>query len=230
MKKTITLLALMFTAAASMGQTKSFLDMPYVEVTGFADTLVTPNEIFIRIILSESDVKNKVSLEQQERKLVTGLKSLGIDTEKQLTTTDMQSDFKRYVLKQKDILKSKEYLLKVSDAQSATKVFIKLEEQGLANASIESVNHTDRDQLKNACRSNAVRNAQQKARALTSAVGAGVGAPLHIMDYSNDDGGIQPRMMLRTKIMADAVEEALPQIDFEKIRISVSVNVKFQIK
>ncbi len=230
MKKTITLLTLMFTAAASMGQTKSFLDMPYVEVNGVADTLVTPNEIFIRILLSETDVKNKVSVEQQERKLVTVLKSMGIDTEKQLTTTDMQSDFRRYVLKQKDILKSKEYMLKVGDATTATKVFIKLEEQGLANASVERVNHTDREQLNNICRSNAVRNAQQKARALTSAVGASVGSPLHIMDYSNDDGGIQPRMMLRTKIMADAVEEALPQIDFEKIRISVSVNVKFQIK
>jgi uncharacterized protein YggE len=230
MKKTIALVACVFTAAMSMGQTKSFLDMPYVEVNGFADTLVTPNEIFIRILLSEADLKNKVSLEQQERKLVTGLKSMGIDIEQQLTTTDMQSDFKRYVLKQKDILKSKEYLLKVSDAQTATKVFIKLEEQGLANASVESVNHSEKDQLKNACRSNAVRNAQQKARALTSAVGAGVGAPLHIMDYSNDDGGMQPRIMIRGTATTDTMQDALPQIDFEKIRISVSVNVKFQIK
>jgi len=39
--------------------------------------------------LHEADVKNKISLEDQERKMVAGLKLLGINTEKDLTTSDI---------------------------------------------------------------------------------------------------------------------------------------------
>lgn len=214
-------------------QTKSFLDIPYIEVNGSADTLVTPNEIFISIVIAEADVKNKISLEEQERKMVSGLKSLGINTERDLTTSDMQSNFKYYVLKQKDVMKTKSYTLKVGDAVLATRVFMQLEELGIANANVERVGHSDMVKLKNICRTYSVKNAFDKARALTLPIGAFVGAPLHIVDYSNDaDGGIQPagQIRIRGMAMADAIQETQPQIDFEKIRISMSVNVKFMLK
>jgi uncharacterized protein len=231
MIKTLVFILCLFVGFTSKGQNKSFLDVPYIEVNGVGDTLVTPNEIVISILLSEADVKNRISLEEQERKMVSGLKSMGIRTEKQLTTNDIQSSFRFYVLKQKDILKSKEYKLTVGDAVTATRVFMKLEELGIANANVESVSHTDKDKLKNSCRSKAMRNAHEKANSLTKPVGANVGAPLHIMDYSNDsDGDVRTMVKIRGAVMADAVQESLPQIDFEKIKISVAVNVKFQIK
>ena len=59
----------LFVTNGVKAQVKSFLDMPYLEVNGNADTLVTPNEIWIGITISEADVKNKVSLEEQERKM-----------------------------------------------------------------------------------------------------------------------------------------------------------------
>jgi len=214
-------------------QMKTFLDVPYIEVYGSADTLVTPNEIYISILVAEADVKNKISLEEQERKMVAGLKSLGINTEKDLTTSDMQSNFRYYVLKQKDVMKTKSYTLKVGDAVFATRVFMKLEELGIANANLERVGHSDMIKLKNVCRTNAVKNAYDKAKALTSPIGASVGAPLHIADFSNDGDGItQPLKDIRIRgmAMADATQEELPKIDFEKIRISMNVSVKFMLK
>lgn len=214
-------------------QMKTFLDVPYIEVYGSADTLVTPNDIYISILVAEADVKNKISLEEQERKMVAGLKSLGINTEKELTTSDMQSNFRYYVLKQKDVMKTKSYTLKVGDAVLATRVFMKLEELGIANANLERVGHSDMIKLKNVCRTNAVKNAYDKAKALTSPIGASVGAPLHIADFSNDGDGItQPLKDIRIKgmAMADATQEELPKIDFEKIRISMNVSVKFMLK
>jgi len=233
MKKINLLIITAFFFMSSFGQTKSFLDLPYIEVNGSADTLVTPNEIFIKITIAETDVKNKISLEDQERKMVAGLKSLGINTEKNLTMSDMQSNFRYYVLRQKDVMKSKEYMLKVGDAVLATKVFIKLEDLGIANASVEKVGHSDMENLKNLCRTKAMENALKKANALTKPIGAAIGSPLHIVDYSNDaepESRSSPMVGMKAMMMNDASAMELPEISFEKIKISLSVNVKFQLK
>jgi hypothetical protein len=68
---------------------------------------VTPNEIFIKIIITEKDTRDKISVEELEIKMVNLLKGLGIDTEKDLTTNDMTSNFRFYILRSKDILKTK---------------------------------------------------------------------------------------------------------------------------
>ncbi len=234
MKKLILVSLLGLFAHGSSAQMKTFLDVPYIEVFGSADTLVTPNEIYISIMIAEADVKNRTSLEEQERKMVAGLKSLGINTEKELTTSDMQSNFKYYVLKQKDVMKTKSYSLKVGDAVLATRVFMKLEELGIANANLDRVGHSDMVKLKNLCRTNAVKNAYDKAKALASPIGASVGAPLHISDFSNDgDGATQlasSQIRIRGMSTLNEVKETLPQIDFEKIRISMNVSVKFMLK
>lgn len=213
-------------------QTKSFLDVPYIEVNGYADTLVTPNEIFIKIQLSEADTKDRISLEELERRMVAGLKVLGINTEKELTTSSIQSNFRYYALKQKDVLKTKEYKLKVGDAVLATRVFMKLEELGIANAEVEKVGHSDISKIKNICRTRAILDAREKAISLTKPINQQIGGALLISDYSNDaDGQVQVAKQDGLRMMrAGAESVALPQIDFEKIRITLSVAVKFLIK
>ncbi len=131
-------LYLTFTISA-FSQTKNFIDQPYIEVNGYADTLVTPNQIFIKIVISEKDSRNKLSLEEQENKMITILNSLNIKTETDLTTSDMLSNYKFYFLKAKDILKTKEYILKVNNATMASDVFIQLENIGISNTSIDFV-------------------------------------------------------------------------------------------
>jgi uncharacterized protein YggE len=232
MKMILGFLTMMLLSTTINAQVKSFLDLPYLEVNGNADTMVTPNEIWINITINEADVKNKISLEEQERKMVSALKGMGINTEKDLVTSGMQSDFRFYVLKQKDVMKSKEYKLKVGDAVTATKVFIKLEEIGIANAAIERVGHSEMEKLQNICRSSAILNARQKALALTQPVGATLGGLLHVADFSGSDSGLGDRLMLRVRgvsTMADN-EEELPQINFEKIKVSISIQAKFGIR
>ena len=50
-KLSLTLIFLL-TIFISQAQTKSFLDQPYLEVAGSADTLVMPNEIYIKVLLT----------------------------------------------------------------------------------------------------------------------------------------------------------------------------------
>ena len=106
--KKISLIALFaFLFFKGKAQTKTFIDQPYIEVAGNADTMVIPDEIFIKIEISEADTKNKTSVEELERKMYDALKAMGIDVEKNLTTSDMASNFKNYFLRGKQVLKSK---------------------------------------------------------------------------------------------------------------------------
>lgn len=95
MKKFIIVAAIIAaTPFAGKSQSKNFIDQPYIEVTGHADSLVTPNEIFIKITISERDSKDKISVEEIESKMVEGLKTLSINIEKDLTTGDLASNYR----------------------------------------------------------------------------------------------------------------------------------------
>jgi len=224
---TLFFIALVFAAQAQM---KSFIDQPYVEVAGSADTLVTPDEIYIKINISEKDTKNKTSVEELERKMFDALKAMGIDVEKNLTTSDLSSNFKTYFLKSKDIMKSKDYMLKVKDAVTATKVFIKLEDLGISNSSIDHVDYSKMEEMKNIMRTKAIENAKLRAIALTKPLQQGIGPAIFISD--NEVYPIRPLAREAKLNLYEASDsaQALPQIDFEKIEVSSNVNAKFILK
>ena len=213
----------------SIAQTKSFIDQPYIEVNGNADTLVTPNEIFIKIIISEKDTKDRVSVEELERKMITTLKNLSIDVEKDLTNSDMMSNYKFHLLKQKDVIKTKEYMLKVKDANTLNKVFIKLEDLGISNTSIDRVNHTDLENLKNMCRSKAIEKARQKAISLTKPINQTIGNAILITD--NEANYVMPYATRGVMVMMDKAEDNQESnIQFEKIKVEASISAKFILK
>ena len=224
---TLFFIALVFAGQAQM---KSFIDQPYVEVAGSADTLVTPDEIYIKINISEKDTKNKTSVEELERKMFDALKAMGIDVEKNLTTSDLSSNFKTYFLKSKDIMKSKDYMLKVKDAVTATKVFIKLEDLGISNSSIDHVDYSRMEEMKNIMRTKAIENAKLRAIALTKPLQQGIGPAIFISD--NEVYPIRPLAREAKLNLYEASDsaQALPQIDFEKIEVSSNVNAKFILK
>jgi uncharacterized protein YggE len=226
-KLTVLFLSVLF---AGKAQVKSFIDQPYVEVAGSADTMVTPNEIYIKMEISEKDTKNKTSVEELERKMFNALKSMGIDVEKNLTTSDLSSNFKNYFLKGKEVLKSKEYMLKVKDAVTATKVFIKLEDLGISNRSIDHVDYSDMEGMKNLMRTKAIENAKARAIALTKPLQQQIGPAIYISD--NEVYPIRP-LARQAKINlyeAKAADQELSQIDFEKIEVSSNNNAKFILK
>jgi uncharacterized protein YggE len=223
----------LLTFLAGQAQTKNYIDQPYIEVSGSADTLVTPNEIFIRILLTEKDTRDRVSIEELENNMVNSLKGLGIVTEKDLTTADMTSNFKFYLLKSKDVMKTKLYTLKVADAVTASNVFIKLEEIGISNTSIERVDHSDLENIKNIMRTNAISKAKETAIAMTKSINQTVGQAIHIADTENYSQQLQGRVAgIQIRCASGGLNESknLPKIEFEKIKISANINAKFILK
>jgi uncharacterized protein YggE len=232
--KRFTLLASMLSFVFSANsQTKNFIDQPYIEVSGSADTLVTPNEIYIRILLSEKDTRDRLSIEELEQKMADALKGIGIDIEKDLTTSDMTSNFKSYLLKAKDIIKNKVYTLRVTDAVTASKVFIKLEEVSISNTSIERVDHSDLDYLKNKMLTKAIVDAKERANALTKPLNQTVGLAIYIVDAENVNQQLQGRVagiQIRGISSFNDSYKELRRIEFEKIKVVANINVKFVLK
>jgi len=214
-------------------QTKNFIDQPYIEVIGSEDTLVIPNEIYIKIVISEKDTRDKISLEQLEQSLIEGLVQIGIDVNKNLSSSDMVSNFKYYFLKGKNIIKTKEFTLKVPDATSATKVFTKLEEIGISQTHIERVDHSDLKSIRNLVRLKAIADARTTATLLSNSINQKIGQAIHIYE---ENGIPKSRLAVPAQViitgygMRKAKEELSPVIQFEKIKVSSEVTVKFVLR
>ncbi len=229
---TASMLLLSWTA---MSQQKNFIDQPYLEVTGSADSLVTPNEIYIRIFITEKSTKDKISLQEMEASMYRGLHDIGINTEKDLRVHEMASTFKTYLLKGNSVMKSREYILIVKDANTAGNVFIELEKLDIGSSSIFAVNHTGIENIKNVLRSKAVENAKERATAFTKPLGQSVGGAIHIEEQNNNitvnnhniNAGAGRASNTITQLYG--VDKSL-DIDFAKITVNASINVKFALK
>ncbi len=209
-------------------QSKNFLDVPYLETSARVDTLVIPDRIYLSITIQEKDSKGRISVEEQENRMAQKLESLGIDLEKQLVIRDLSSDFKTYFLRSKNVLKRKQYTLIVYDGLTAGKVLGALEDIGIANTYLKKTEYSKMASLELGLKSKAMVKAQKKALALTQPLGQKVGPAIHIMDsYVTAPVAYAPRKMAITE-MDLATEESL-EINFEKIRVETTLQVKFKL-
>ena len=215
-------------------QEKNFIDKPYLEVQGKADTLVTPNRIYIDVLISEKDVKGKKSVEELENDMLTKLKSLGIDVDKNVAMQDMMSNYKKFFLKQTDIQKSKSYSILVYDAKTTAKVFIGLEEIGLSNVRIDKLEHSEERKLQLLMNSKAIENAKANAVSFTKPLGQTVGKAIfigNVYDIRNKRSNTELSMRLGISAQKSYnAEDYNTNIEFEKITISSEIGVRFALE
>jgi uncharacterized protein YggE len=230
------LLTLIFTSVTAFSQEKNFIDKPYLEVQGKADTLVTPNRIYIDVLISEKDTKGKKSVEDLENEMLTKLKSLGIDTEKNVTMQDMMSNYKKFFLKQTDIQKAKSYSILVYDAKTTAKVFIGLEEVGISNVRIDKLEHSEEKKIQLTINSKAMENAKANAISFTKPLGQNIGKALFINQTKNIAyrGNVNEIRIRGTSTIGGNYDlksqNYNENIEFEKIKISSEIGVRFALE
>ncbi len=232
MKKILPLI-LFVVIANGFSQTKNFIDQPYIETMSKVDTLVTPDMIFMNIIITEQDTKGKISVEELESKMETVLKSLDIDTKKDLTLNDLASNFKKYFLRRQDVLKSKSYTLILEDAITAGKVIIALENLKISNVTIEKTEYSAIEELKLTLKSKAVLKAKTQAQFMAEPLGQKVGSPIFISDLSGNSiyRSYEGRpAQISMKFDAAAQEYKPADISFEKIKVESIISIKFKIE
>ena len=233
MRKIIVFILLLF-ITKNFSQTKNFIDLPYIETSAKVDTLVTPDRIFLTILITEKDTKNRTSVEELESKMNLKLKSLSIITEKQLTLNDLSSNYKKYFLKQQDILKNKSYSLVVYDAKTASKVIAALEEEEISNVSLEKTEYSKTEELLLILKGKAIVKAKNTAISLTKPSNQKVGNAIYMTDsnsVSNMFRDKASKIVLRGMASLQAESDYDPiAISFEKIKIETQVNVNFKLE
>jgi uncharacterized protein YggE len=231
-KKNILLAFAIVYSLAGFSQQKNFIDQPYIETNAQVDTLITPDRIYLSILVMEKDTKGKTSVEELESKMESTLKRLGINTKENLTLNDLASNFKKYFLKQQDVHKSKAYTLMVNDAQTAGKVIIALEKIDISNVSFDRTEYSKMEDLQLILKSKAVAKAKKQAEYMVSPLGQKVGPAIFISGQSNNNylqgraSGLQIR-----GYEADQEKQFKPaDIEFQKIKVESRVAVKFKLE
>ena len=232
--KRIFLTFLILVCAKSLSQTKNFIDLPYIETSAKVDTLVIPDRIYLNISITEKDTKGKISVEELETKMNEKLKSLGIVTEKQLTLNDLSSNYKKYFLKQQDILKNKNYTLLVYNAKIAGKVIIALEEIEISNVNLEKTEYSKAEEMILTLKSEAILKAKNQAISMTKPLNQKVGSAIYISDFSNIVNMLSGRVagiQIRGARSLEEKDKYEPiNIEFEKIKIETEVKATFKLE
>ena len=218
-------------------QNKTGEDAPYIEVDGYAEKEIIPNEIYIGIILRERmENKEKVTIEAQEKQLREALTTLSIPISN-LSVADANADYVKVSWQKRDVLTKKEYQLKVGNATAVGKVFQELEKLKIQDGYIDHVSHSAIDSLRKQVRIEAIKNAKEKADYLLDAIGQSTGNALIVSETLKDvvlrqDISRMPAKAL-TKISGVIVSDfgnSPPEIEFQKIKLSYSIYTKFAIK
>lgn len=235
--KNLLLILFAFITVNSFSQTNTFNDKPYIEVSGQADTLVVPNKIWISIFLAEKDLKGKKSIEEAETEIIQKLQEIGINTEKDLSINDISSNYKNYFFKQTDILKVKSYSVMVTNAKTAFKVFIALENIGISNVRIEKTENSEEKKMQLLINGKAAENAKQIAESICKPLNQKIGNAFQIvtLNYLNQNqvrirGASTLNEVVVTSYGSRSNANFEPDIQFEKIKISSNVQVKFLLE
>lgn len=233
MKQIAILLMIILSVANGFSQTKNFIDQPYIETRVKVDTLISPDRIYLNILISEKDTKGKTSVEEFENKMAKKLVSMGIDLKKQLILNDLASNFKKYFLRRQDILKSKSYSVIVYDALTAGRVIVALEEIGISNVQLDKTEYSKIEELKLILKTKAIIKAKNQAETLLEPLNQKLGKALYIADmnsYNNYNLDVRRKGVQAVYELANDQKFEPIAIDFQKIKIQCEIHVKFKIE
>lgn len=206
---------------------------PFIEISGTSETEVVPDELYLQITLLERmEGKEKIGIERQEADLKKNLKDIGIDLAN-LSMSNANADYRNVRKREKDVLISKSYLLKLSTTDQLAKVYERLDKMNAYDAFIRRVANSRILDLQKENRIKAIKAAKEKAEYLLAAIGQQAGAALQVSESENyvEEGPNAPRPMLY-KTMNMMMSEDRPadeNIGFSKIKIRNSYIVRYEI-
>ncbi len=233
MKLKVLIFILAIAGFQSLAQvTKNFIDQNYIEVIGIAEMDIVPDEIYMTILVKETD-KPKRTVEEAEKILVDKLKELGIEIKSNLVVLDFLSSAKVSFLN-RDVVTSKKYQLVLPDAKTVAKVFNTLEAQGFTNMNIARVNHSRLDDFKKEVKLKAIKLAQEKAKGIMNAIGQDIGKALFVEEVREPFYGAQPftsNAIMRAPSMESFGRDKLfEDLNFDTLTLKSYILVRFEIK
>lgn len=222
---------LLFFPLAFFGQNMNMVDNnPYIEVIGSAEKEIAPNIITLRIVLQETNDKNKITIDEQERTLKEKLKASGFDL-KNLVIRNANASLLKLSRKTNDVINRKEYLAKVGNSVEAYKVFKILDEINVKEASIFETSHTDIQIFRKEVKQLALKVAKEKATHLLKSIDEQIDKPLIIREIDENES-IQIKNTYSNVAVGYYQEEtsANDYLDIKPIKLKYQMFARFKIK
>lgn len=231
MKKALIFLAVVLTALNLNAQSSSEINR-YIEVTGKAEKEFTPDQIYTKLVITESNVKGQKSLDKIENELFKELTKIGVDVKEDITISDVQAQLEQFFLKKDFIASSREYNIMVSNSAKLVQLFTVLKKLGQTNATVTHAKLSDPEAAGRQLLTEAAANAQKSAEAIATGLGQKLGRAIYAQSYPSFQGQIMVGAMARTKYSNDMMQEesSYEVPDFKKIKLTQSVTVRFEIK
>lgn len=219
--------ALLFVATTLLAQENTGLR--YIEVNGTAELEVTPDEIYVVGVLKE---EKSDDFEKIEKTFLAELKKLGISDD-DIHLADMSGEFASAWFKKDQLIKEKTFQVKLTSAKMVGDFLKAADETGLKNVRILRTDISNREELEQQLRINAVKDAKNKATYMTQAIDSDIGSVLQIRENHlsiyrgnvrvNDLAMVQQSFQSKSKI------ESKSLVGFKKIRMEMKIIARFEI-
>lgn len=233
MKKVILSLAATLIILAMPMRGQSQAEQPHIDISTTVEREVTPNELYLRIIINENDYKGKKSLEEMQNAMIGALKANRIDIPECLTLNYMGSDVS-YKLFSKTIKPKTEatYTLKLYDVAIMQQVISSLEERQISNIELIRTKYTKEAELKTSMAVEAMQQAQAEAKILAEAIGQQAGKAVSISSWmqSTQPTVYKSRSMVVENSAMVRDSNPVPEFGISKQTYRFNVNVRFELK
>lgn len=236
MRELILLLSLTLAlATTNFAQAQNGENNRGINITASVNRDITPDEIFLSILITELESKGKITVEQQEQQMIKTLEKLNIDVEKNLTVDDMESSLQSYFLKRDNILANKRYTLKLSTAKETTTALDALNNIGISNVSISktALSKELEQKVKSELLTEATVRTKENATILAEAAGCKVGKVLYIENYSSSASRAvynTNTMLVKSASNIDGMQQESTEIQIRKTNISATVKCLYEIE
>lgn len=232
MKSSILKLIFLFFTISSFSQNggENFIDHNFIEVLGTAEMEIIPDEIQISISVSEKDFKTKQAFDDYEKQIIAKFKEIGISVENDFSILNINGSLKVSVFGENTVFFTRQYMVVVHNAETANKVFNEMEKIGVKTIAITKFDHSQIQKFRLDVKISAIKAAKEKAQALTAAIGQTIGRALYINEENNNyyQPNIFGNVALKNKLESDLGE--IEKVNFQKIRLSYSILVRFELK
>jgi hypothetical protein len=232
MKRTALALILLFSVLTIYSQEYTKENIRYVEVNGKAEKEFVPDQIYTKLVITEADTKGKKSLEKIEREFFKDLANAGIDPQKNITISDMQSDLEKFLLRKDNIAATREYIIMVTSSGQLAELFGILKQHELTDITVTHAKLSDPESAGRQLIKEAAENARKNAEAIAAGLGQQLGKAIYAQSYSGFQGQLfvnTASRSLKTQEMV-AMDSSYELPDFRKIKLTHSVTVRFELE
>lgn len=209
-----------------------------ISVTGRAQKIVVPDEIYVTVVLREFyRDKKKMTIEELEAGLVNFVVKTTATATTNIKMDDIDASFIALKRKQKDAIIEKKYEIKYNTFQKANQLLAMMDSLNCRSAYISELSHSKMDEFRREIRIEAMKDAQIKSGYMVEAVGAKLGKVITVVEPGAVSvvSGITPgynRSSNYRSVAAfgDKLESADQPFEPQKtIELNFSVNVTFEI-